>query len=146
MRSSFYAVVCVTCFGGAPASAETGVASPNGLDGIVMVDQLPIPENDLLALGREVWGGTCQNCHGGNKYTGAPKVTSTKAWDERIDQGMDVLVDHAINGFVGPKYMEMPARGGNAGLTDEQVKLAVAFIVWVSGGESEAIEFIETLK
>ena len=84
--------------------------------------------------------------HGGNKYTGAPKVTSTKAWNARIDQGMDVLIDHALNRFVGPKYMEMPARGGNEALTDEQVKLAVAFMVWVSGGQTVANEFIQALE
>jgi cytochrome c5 len=145
MRLSIYAFLCVTCFGGALASAETGVASPDGLDGLVKVEQLPVPDDPLLAKGRDVWGGTCQNCHGGNKYTGAPKITSTKAWNARIDQGMDVLVDHALNGFVGPKYMEMPARGGNEDLTDEQVKLAVAFMVWVSGGVDPALDFLAQL-
>jgi cytochrome c5 len=41
---------------------------------------------------------------------------------------MDVLVEHALNGFQGPAGTEMPARGGNPDLTDDQVTLAVAFV------------------
>jgi cytochrome c5 len=110
------------------------VATERGLEGFVRVDRLPVPDAPVLALGREVWGDTCQNCHGGNRLTGAPKITATRDWAPRIDKGLDQLVTHAIGGFMGPKFMEMPARGGNAALTDGDVAAAVAFMVWASGG------------
>ena len=37
---------------------------------------------------------------------------------------MDTLFDHAINGFKG-----MPAKGGNASLSDEAVEAAVEYMV-----------------
>ncbi len=111
------------------------------LDGFVTRDRLPDPENAALMQGGVIWEGTCQNCHGGNKLTGAPKITDTGEWAPRIEQGFDVLADHAINGFIGPKYKEMPSRGGNADLSDDQVKAAVAFMIWASGGAEMALDW-----
>lgn len=126
----------------APAGAEPP-APPEGLDGFVTADRLPVPDQPFLAAGRTVWAGSCENCHGGNKLTGAPKITSSKAWAPRISQGMEVLVDHAINGFIGPRYTEMPARGGNEELSDAAVSAAVAFMVWASGGTQAALDFAQ---
>jgi cytochrome c5 len=128
-----------------PAMAEP-VATRKGMDGFITVDRLPVPDDPALAQGRILWGETCQNCHGGDKLTGAPKITSTKAWDKRIAQGMAVLTDHAINGFIGPRYTEMPARGGNSDLSDTEVSLAVAFMIWASGGATLAEDFTRTLR
>ena len=41
---------------------------------------------------------------------------------------MDLLNDHAINGYQGENGV-MPARGGNMSLSDKQVMDAVAFMV-----------------
>ncbi len=125
------------------AQAEATIVSERGLDGFVAVERLPIPEEPVLQEGRSVWGDTCQNCHGGNKATGAPKVTSTKAWAPRVEKGLEVLIDHALNGFIGPKYTQMPARGANPDLTDAEVAAAVLFMVWASGGAETAQEFIK---
>lgn len=122
-----------------PAQADPSLASDRGMDGFITADRLPEPEDPVLALGYATFAETCQNCHGGNRATGAPKVTSLRNWAPRIEQGMDVLIDHATNGFIGPKYTEMPARGANPDLTDEEVAAAVAFMVWTSGG-AEMIE------
>lgn len=128
------------------AQADPTLASEDGLDGFVTFDRLPEPSDAVLFAGRMVFGDTCQNCHGGNKATGAPKVTSTKAWEPRLDQGMAELIEHATNGFVGPKYTQMPARGANPDLTDEQVASAVAYMVWISGGAEIAETFIKDLQ
>ncbi len=129
----------------APVAAQE-VASRAGLEGFVTLDRLPIPDQPLLAEGRVIWGETCENGHGGNKPTGAPKITSTEAWEPRIAQGFDVLLPHAIKGFLGPRYPQMPARGGNPDLSDAEVTLAVAFMVWASGGEAEAARFLEDFR
>ena len=131
--------VCACALG---AHAQTFVASDRGLDGFVTVDRLPVPDDALLQAGRAVWGDNCANCHGGNKATGAPKITSTKAWSPRIEQGMAVLIAHALEGFVGPRYTQMPARGANPDLTDQEVAAAVAFMVWASGGATDVQDFL----
>jgi len=134
---SLLGVACVSM-----AQADPNIATPRGLDGFIGVERLPVPDDAFLAAGSITYGETCQNCHGGVKGVGAPKVTSTKAWEPRIAQGMDVLIDHALNGFIGPKYTQMPARGANPDLTDEQVASAVTFMVWLSGGADTAEAYI----
>jgi cytochrome c5 len=59
---------------------------------------------------------------------------------------MDVLIDHALNGFVGPTYTQMPARGANPDLTDDEVTLAVAFMVWSSGGADLVQAYLSNTK
>ena len=59
---------------------------------------------------------------------GAPKLGDKAAWAPRIAQGQPMLVSKSTKGFTGKKGM-MPAKGGNAKLTDAQVGNAVAYIV-----------------
>lgn len=122
--------------------APEGVISEKGLKGFVKVDRLPVPADPVLAQGREIWGAVCFKCHGGNRAVGAPKITSSKDWGDRIDQGVDVLFAHAIEGFMGPKFTPMPARGGRASLTDAEVQAAVLFMIWASGGAETANAYL----
>lgn len=122
------------------------LAGAGELDGFVTRDRLPDPENATLMAGGAIWADTCQNCHGGNKLTGAPKITSQDAWAPRIAQGMKVLFTHALEGFIGPTYSQMPARGGNPDLSDAEVRAAVAFMVWASGGEETALDWANSQR
>ncbi|MEM8867950.1 MAG: c-type cytochrome [Verrucomicrobiota bacterium] len=81
-----------------------------------------------LIKGRDVWLATCAQCHIPG-LGGAPKIGDTDDWGPRLAKGKDVLYDHAINGFLGPQLNEMPPKGGFTHLSDEEVKLAVDFIV-----------------
>lgn len=84
--------------------------------------------------GQEVFEQSCKACHGATSpIPGAPKVTKNDEWKERIAQGENVLIKHAIEGFTGKGGM-MPAKGGNASLSDEDVKAAVQYMVKQSGG------------
>lgn len=78
------------------------------------------------ALGKSVYGKTCALCHGAG-VAGAPKPGDKDDWGPRIAQGKDTLYKHAIEGYTGAKGM-MPARGGGAKLTDDEVKAAVDFM------------------
>jgi cytochrome c5 len=73
--------------------------------------------------GADVYNKSCASCHASG-VAGAPKVGDTEAWKDRIAQGMDTLYNHAIEGF-----NSMPAKGGDASLTDDQVKSAVDYMV-----------------
>ena len=121
-----------------------GLVSERGLKGFVKGDRLPVPAAPVLARGRAVWVDNCLKCHGGNKATGAPKITSDKDWRPRIAQGTDVLFDHALNGFTGPRFTIMPPRGGHPELSDDDVRSAAAFMIWASGGADAALAFAET--
>ena len=112
-----------------------------GLKGPVSADRLPVPENPVLLHGRDVWEGTCKVCHGPG-IAGAPKITGTRFWAKRIEQGLPVLFDHAKNGFSGSSGT-MPARGGNAELSDADIEAAVRFMVSNSGGQDIALDGLQ---
>ena len=76
--------------------------------------------------GKATYEGACAACHGMG-IAGAPKLGDQAAWEARIAQGMDVLVDHAINGYQGDNGI-MPAKGGRMDLSDEAVANAVAYM------------------
>ena len=45
----------------------------------------------------ELYQRSCKTCHE-NQATGAPLTGDDNAWEERMDKGMDVLLQSAING------------------------------------------------
>jgi cytochrome c5 len=73
--------------------------------------------------GKTVYDQTCTACHAAG-VAGAPKLGDKAAWAPRIATGMDALVKAVIGG-----KNAMPPKGGNAALTDAQVKAAVAYMV-----------------
>lgn len=74
-------------------------------------------------IGQQIVNSACIACHG-NGTLNAPILGNAEQWAPRIEKGMETLYDHAINGF-----KNMPARGGRASLSDEEVKAAVDYMV-----------------
>lgn len=81
-------------------------------------------------VGKKIYGNVCAMCHASGA-AGAPKPGDKADWGPRIAQGMDMLHKHAIEGFTGAKGV-MPARGGSATLSDDDVKAAVGYMVELS--------------
>jgi cytochrome c5 len=81
-----------------------------------------------LRQGRDIWLGTCEACHA-NDVAGAPLVTDKAAWAPRLMKGKETLYKSALGGLTGPKGTQMPPRGGNDKLTDDQVKAAVEYMM-----------------
>ncbi len=77
--------------------------------------------------GKEVVDAVCSACHGSGAL-GAPKIGDSAGWSKRIAGGYPHLIANAIKG-VG----QMPARGGNPDLTDDEIARAVAFMANQSG-------------
>jgi cytochrome c5 len=73
--------------------------------------------------GKTVYNTVCAGCHGAG-VLGAPKFGDKAAWAPRIGQGIATLNSHAINGI-----RAMPARGGAASLSDDEVKAGVEYMV-----------------
>ena len=88
------------------------------------------PDDPELQKGKAVYDATCALCHGDGEE-GAPRLNNEKQWAARREKGLDTLIKHAIEGFHGDSG-DMPARGDNASLTDEEVANAVRFMVEAS--------------
>ncbi|MDO5639372.1 MAG: c-type cytochrome [Neisseria sp.] len=87
------------------------------------------------ADGKKVFDGLCMACHSATSAIPfSPKITHKDDWTARIKQGKETLFKHAIDGYTGPDGGFMPPKGGNAGLTDDEVKAAVVYMVNESGG------------
>lgn len=78
--------------------------------------------------GKDVVEAVCAACHGTGK-DGAPRIGDEKAWSPRASQGLTALTQHAIQGI-----RQMPAHGGNPGVTDFEIERAVTYMVSQSGG------------
>lgn len=92
------------------------------------VNALEEPTPVAAALsGADVYNQACLACHA-TGAGGAPIVGDAGAWAPRIAKGMDVLFDHAINGFTGDAGV-MLAKGGRLDLSDQEVKDAVTYMV-----------------
>ncbi|MCK0162319.1 cytochrome c5 family protein [Marinobacter sp. S6332] len=73
--------------------------------------------------GSEVYDAVCMACHT-TGAAGAPVIGDSAAWAPRIDQGMETLFSHSLNGFNA-----MPAKGGCASCPDEEITAAVEHMV-----------------
>jgi cytochrome c5 len=96
------------------------------LTGPTLAEEPPLAER--LKEGWTVFNRTCTVCHWPG-VGGAPRIGDKEAWKERIDSGIAVLYQRAINGWDGPSGKRMPARGGNWNLTDDQVMAAVDYMI-----------------
>jgi len=74
----------------------------------------------------------CTTCHTLG-VAGSPKLDDKASWANRITKGEATLVNNVINGF-----NVMPPRGGNAELSDAEVKLAVQYMLTTVGGAETA--------
>jgi len=86
-----------------------------------------VPADPKLAAGKTVYEASCAACHDAGMM-GAPKPGDKAAWTPRIAQGLEVMVKKSLEGFQGATGA-MPAKGGNASLTNEEITNAVAFMV-----------------
>ena len=89
------------------------------------------------ASSKQAYGGTldgaviyqnlCGACH--TSGVGNAPTLDHSHWDARIAQGNDTLYRHAIEGFTGPDGGVMPPKGGNPGLTEEQIHATVDWML-----------------
>ena len=77
--------------------------------------------------GKTIFDNLCTACHT-NGVGNAPTLDHAH-WDKRLAQGKDTLYKHAIEGYTGPDGGIMPPKGGNAGLSEEQIHAAVDWML-----------------
>jgi len=84
-----------------------------------VVVAVAVEENETVGGGEQIVTQVCSMCHGAGLMS-SPKLGNKTDWAPRIEQGVETLYNHAINGF-----NMMPARGGNPTLSDEEIQAAV---------------------
>ncbi|NTW46810.1 MAG: cytochrome c5 family protein [Chlorobaculum sp.] len=84
------------------------------------------PTDPALADGKAVYEGGCNACHDSGMMN-APKPGDKAAWAPRIAKGEETVIKNTINGLNG-----MPAKGGNAALTDAQLTNAAKYLISIS--------------
>ena len=90
-----------------PATVEEAAAQAVAFDGSLDAEM--------------IYTNVCAACHA-TGVAGAPQP-GTPAMAQRIEKGMDALMQTALNGLNA-----MPARGGRPDLSDEQVQAVVEFM------------------
>ncbi|MCG8910536.1 c-type cytochrome [Pseudomonas sp. DP-17] len=77
------------------------------------------PSDPALA---KIYDNSCKLCHA-NPASGAPQAGDAQAWQPRIAQGTDSLLDHSINGFKG-----MPPMGMCMQCSEEEFLALISFM------------------
>ena len=89
-------------------------------------DGIPVGERQ----GDQIFNKICIQCHAADSIVPkAPKFENKGDWAPRIAQGFDTLFQHALNGFNA-----MPAKGGAADLTDQELKRVITYMANKAGG------------
>ncbi len=83
----------------------------------------------LQRTGQQVYDHKCYECHTRNTQ-GAPMPGDNYEWSLRYRKGMDVLLEHAINGF---NRGVMPKRGGCRDCSEQELKNAIVYMLKSSG-------------
>lgn len=65
----------------------------------------------------------CFSCHG-TGWENAPVIGDSFAWEERKEQGIDVLLKHTLEGF-----NTMPAKGSCTDCSEEELRKVVEWMI-----------------
>ena len=77
------------------ACADSGPGAGAGVS--EQASRALVPADQALA---EIYNRSCRRCHT-VAATGAPLTGDAAAWAERVDKGLNTLVDNVVNGFGG---------------------------------------------
>lgn len=101
------------------------VTDPKALMAAAKADSAKQPK----LTGEQVVAQVCSACHQAGML-GAPKIGDAADWGKRFKTqgGLDGLVGHAIKGI-----NQMPPRGGNPALSDDEIHDAVKYMLSKAG-------------
>jgi len=111
---------------GAVYAGETGAAAMAAAAEAAAKAAASMVAYDGSLDGEFIYNQLCGACHTAGA-AGAPKLEQA-AWANRLPQGVDTLIKHAIEGYQGSAGI-MPARGGNPALSDAQVEASVRWMI-----------------
>jgi cytochrome c5 len=79
--------------------------------------------------GEQVYNQFCFACHASG-VGGAPVLGDAAAWEPRIAQGVDTLLQHTLNGINA-----MPAKGTCMNCSDDELRDAMQYMVDAAGAQ-----------
>ena len=91
--------------------------------GLLVLATMGMASTAMAADGKAVYDQTCALCHAAG-VAGAPKFGDKAAWAPRIATGKAALVASVTKG-----KNAMPAKGGNAALSADDLSAAVDYIL-----------------
>lgn len=106
-------------------AGEPGSTAP--VPAPAQVAAAPAPQAAAKIDGKSIYQTACFACHA-TGAAGAPRLGDKADWGPRIAQGMDVLKQHALEGYVGSKGV-MPPKGGRTDLSDAEIIAALEYMV-----------------
>lgn len=109
---------------------ECATSEGNSTAAVTEADTAPAASTSRT--GKDIFDATCSTCHGPATASaiGAPEIGKADDWQPRIEQGFDTVLEHSINGLNA-----MPAKGTCADCTDEEMTLAIQYMVKESTGD-----------
>lgn len=79
--------------------------------------------------GKQVYGGTCIACHGPNGRGALPGIPDLTGKAGRLAKSESELLQRVRDGFQSPgSPMAMPPKGGDASLTDDDLKAVIRYM------------------
>ena len=82
-----------------------------------------ISATDQQRSAESIYQTGCLACHQSG-VGGAPKIGDTEQWSKRMEQGLELVYEHAIKGF-----NTMPAKGLCADCSDDEIKAVVDYML-----------------
>lgn len=104
----------------APAAAVSA-PEPAPAQAAPATEMAAASNNDFDA--EAIYNRSCMACHA-TGAAGAPMLNDQEAWDERLEKGMDAVMNNVINGINA-----MPARGLCMDCSDEDLRALVDYMV-----------------
>ena len=86
-------------------------------------DKVHTENQSETSIGKVIYERVCASCHNAG-VAGAIKLNDKATWKKHIHHGIDHMVESVIKG-----KGNMPARGGDPDLTNEEIEAAVNYIV-----------------
>jgi cytochrome c5 len=86
----------------------------------------PAPAQDPEISGLDAYNKVCARCHE-TGIDGAPVTGNPADWENRSDLWQAVLMEHAKAGYLG-----MPAKGGDAALSDWTIDAATQYMLEIT--------------
>ena len=106
------------------AAVKCSISKPGIRESRQMASQLALVLDDgSVKRGERIYLQNCANCHD-QGLKGAPKLSDTLKWQQRVRQGWDALVESTVQGKA-----KMPYRGGNWFLSQNQLTDAIHFMI-----------------
>ena len=92
----------------------------------------PVQAQPRERSGEEIVKMQCSTCHQAG-VSGAPRIDDRAAWAPRMKLGVDATVRSAMKG-----HGAMPARGGMADLTDNELRAAILYMFYPAAASLKA--------